>query len=119
MNTKQTLMAALVAVACATSAQAQCLSDAQAAELVASYVAKTPAANVEGLSDADGACTRAKVNALLAQRLGKVVGYKAGLTNPAVQSALTPTSRCGASCTKAWCWPMALPWMPPWRPPVV
>lgn len=85
MNTKQTLMAALVAVACVTSAQADCLSEAQAAELVANYVAKTPAANPENLSDADGACTRGKVNQLLAQRLGKVIGYKAGLTNPAVQ----------------------------------
>jgi hypothetical protein len=46
---------------------------------------QAPAANPEGLSDADGACTRAKVNALLALRLGKVIGYKAGLTNPAVQ----------------------------------
>ena len=85
MKTKQTLMAALVAVASATSAQAQCLTDAQAAELVANYVAKTPAANPENLTDADGACTRGKVNALLAQRMGKVIGYKAGLTNPAVQ----------------------------------
>ena len=50
-----------------------------------SYVAKTPAANPENLTDADGACTRGKVNALLAQRMGKVIGYKAGLTNPAVQ----------------------------------
>jgi len=72
-------------VAFATNVQADCLSDVQAAELVASYVAKTPAANPENLSDADGACTRTKVNALLAQRMGKVVGYKAGLTNPAVQ----------------------------------
>ena len=85
MNTKQTLMAAALAVACATAAQAECLSDAQAAELVASYAARTPAANPENLSDADGACTRAKVNQLLAQRMGKVIGYKAGLTNPAVQ----------------------------------
>jgi len=85
MNTKQTLMAALAAVACATSVQAECLSDAQVADLVAHYTAKTPAANPENLSDADGACTRAKVNQLLAQRMGKVVGYKAGLTNPAVQ----------------------------------
>ena len=46
---------------------------------------RQPAANPENLSEADGACTRAKVNALLAPRLGKVVGYKAGLTNPAVQ----------------------------------
>ena len=85
MKTKQTLIAALVAVASVTSAQAQCLTDAQAADLVANYVAKTPAANPENLSDADGACTRGKVNALLAQRMGKVIGYKAGLTNPAVQ----------------------------------
>jgi 2-keto-4-pentenoate hydratase len=85
VKTKQTLMAALLAVASVTTAQAQCLSDVQAAELVANYVAKTPAANPENLTDADGACTRGKVNALLAQRLGKVIGYKAGLTNPAVQ----------------------------------
>ena len=85
MNTKQTLMAAALVVACVTAAQAECLSDAQAAELVASYAARTPVANPENLSDADGACTRAKVNQLLAQRLGKVIGYKAGLTNPAVQ----------------------------------
>ncbi len=74
-----------LAVAFVTSAQAACLSDAQAADLVAHYLSRQPAANIEGLSDADGACTRAKVNALLEPRLGKVVGYKAGLTNPAVQ----------------------------------
>ncbi len=85
MPTKQTLMTVLLAVTCATSASAQCLSDAQVSDLVANYVAKKPAANIEGLSDADGACTRDKVNSLLAQRFGKVVGYKAGLTNPAVQ----------------------------------
>ena len=85
MPTKQTLMTVLLAVTCATSASAQCLSDAQVSDLVANYVAKQPAANIEGLSDADGACTRAKVNSLLVQRFGKVVGYKAGLTNPAVQ----------------------------------
>lgn len=85
MTKPSRLIPLALAVAFATNAQAACLSDAQAAELVASYVAKTPAANPENLSDADGACTRAKVNALLAQRMGKVVGYKAGLTNPAVQ----------------------------------
>ena len=85
MPTKQTLMTVLLAVTCATSASAQCLTDAQVSDLVANYVAKKPAANIEGLSDADGACTRVKVNSLLVQRFGKVVGYKAGLTNPAVQ----------------------------------
>ena len=68
------------------SASAACLSDVQAAALVANYLNKQPAANPEGLSDADAACTRAKVNRFLVQQTGaKVVGYKAGLTNPAVQ----------------------------------
>lgn len=85
MQTKQTLMSIALSVACVTGVQAACLTDAQVADWVASYVAKTPAANPENLSDTDGACTRAKFNALLAPRLGNVVGYKAGLTNPAVQ----------------------------------
>ena len=67
-------------------AQAACLSDAEAAALVANYLNKKPATNPEGLNDADAACTRAKVNKYLLQQVGgQVVGYKAGLTNPAVQ----------------------------------
>jgi 2-keto-4-pentenoate hydratase len=67
-------------------AQAECLSDTQAAALVANYLNRKPAANPEGLSDADAACTRAKFNKFLAQQTGaKPIGYKAGLTNPAVQ----------------------------------
>lgn len=62
------------------------MSDLEAAALVAHYMAKTPAANPEGLSTADGECSRAKVNRFLAQQIGaRIVGYKAGLTNPAVQ----------------------------------
>ncbi|KRC15292.1 2-keto-4-pentenoate hydratase [Acidovorax sp. Root217] len=80
-----TTAAALLALGTATTAHADCLTDAQAAELLAHYVARTPAPNPVNLSDADGACTRGKLNQLLAQRMGKVVGYKAGLTNPAVQ----------------------------------
>ena len=79
------VLSALLAAA-VLPARAECLSDAQAAALLASYMDKKPAANPEGLSEADGACTRAKFNQLLAQKTGaKVVGYKAGLTNPAVQ----------------------------------
>lgn len=85
MGTHQTLIGLLVGITWATAGQAACLSDAQVGEMSTAYFAKTPAANIEGLSDADGACTRAKFNAQLASRLGKVVGYKAGLTNPAVQ----------------------------------
>lgn len=85
MTMQQTLTGVALAVACATAVHAECLSEAQAADLATHYLARTPAANPENLSDADGACTRAKLNALLAPRLGKVIGYKAGLTNPAVQ----------------------------------
>ena len=68
------------------AASAACLSDVEAAALVANYLNKKPATTPEGLSEADGACTRAKVNKFLVQQTGaKVVGYKAGLTNPAVQ----------------------------------
>ncbi|MDH5538029.1 MAG: fumarylacetoacetate hydrolase [Rhizobacter sp.] len=81
-------LAAAVALAAlfAPTAQAACMSDLEAAALVASYMARTPAANPEGLSTEDGECSRTKVNRFLAQQIGaKVVGYKAGLTNPAVQ----------------------------------
>lgn len=74
-------MAGLVGV----TSHAACLSDVDAAALVANYMARKPAANPEGLSTADGECTRAKVNRFLEQQLGRPVGYKAGLTNPAVQ----------------------------------
>jgi len=74
-------------------ASAACLSDVEAAALVANYLNKKPATTPEGLSDADGACTRAKVNKFLAQQTGaKVVGYKAGLTNPAVQKRFNATA---------------------------
>lgn len=85
MRNKQALITVLLGIATASAAHAACLSDVQVAEMAEHYVARTPAANIEGLSAADGACTRAKFNALLAQKMGKVVGYKAGLTNPAVQ----------------------------------
>jgi len=85
MTMKQTLTAWALAVAGVTAAHAECLPPAQVAELAQHYAARTPAPNFAPLSDADGACTRARFNALLAQQMGKVVGYKAGLTNPAVQ----------------------------------
>lgn len=84
MNCKQTLMLVTLAIA-AFQAGAECLSDAQVGDLAEKIAARQPAANPEGLNEADGACTRAKLNALLEKRHGKVVGYKAGLTNPAVQ----------------------------------
>ena len=79
------LGAALALALPMATSQAACLDDAQVAALFAAYQARTPAATPEGLSTADGECTRAKFQVLLGQQLGAPVGYKAGLTNPAVQ----------------------------------
>jgi 2-keto-4-pentenoate hydratase len=79
------ILLSTLAFACLPAAAA-CLSDTEAAALVANYLNKKPATNPEGLTDADAACSRAKVNKFLVQQTGaKVIGYKAGLTNPAVQ----------------------------------
>jgi 2-keto-4-pentenoate hydratase len=69
----------------ASATQAACLTDAEVAALMSSYTARTPAANPEGLSVADGECSRAKLLTLMDAQAGARVGYKAGLTNPAVQ----------------------------------
>ena len=69
----------------AVAGHAACISDADAAALFDRYASRVAAVNPEVTSEADAACSRAKLNALLALQYGKVVGYKAGLTNPAVQ----------------------------------
>jgi len=85
MNMKKSLIALAVGITAAMGAGAECLSDGDVGVMASHYASRTPAPNFPALSDADGACTRAKFNVLLASSLGKVVGYKAGLTNPAVQ----------------------------------
>jgi 2-keto-4-pentenoate hydratase len=67
------------------AAHAACLTDSEAAELFDRFAQKAPATLPAITSEADGACSRTKFNALLALQYGSVVGYKAGLTNPAVQ----------------------------------
>lgn len=63
-----------------------CLTDAQVDAWVADYDARRPAANpAESMTSQDAACTRAKLQQRLARQAGPLVGYKAGLTNPAVQ----------------------------------
>jgi 2-keto-4-pentenoate hydratase len=71
--------------ACSGAAQAACLGDAEVQALMNAYVARQPALNPEGLSTADGECSRAKLLKRLDASFGAPVGYKAGLTNPAVQ----------------------------------
>jgi 2-keto-4-pentenoate hydratase len=79
------LLLAACAATFALPLHAACLGDAEVAALMAAYTARTPAANPEGLSDADGECTRGKLLKLLDAQMGRPAGYKAGLTNPAVQ----------------------------------
>jgi 2-keto-4-pentenoate hydratase len=86
MRLLQTFTAAAVMILATLPLSAQaCMSDADVAALLASYTAKTPAANPEGLTDEAGACSRGKLTALMEKQGSKLVGYKAGLTNPAVQ----------------------------------
>ena len=78
-------LAALGLAILANPAGAACLSDDEIAHLVAAYQALRPAPNPQGLTAADAQCSRDKFNTALAGILGQPVGYKAGLTNPAVQ----------------------------------
>jgi 2-keto-4-pentenoate hydratase len=67
------------------AAQAACLTDAEVSAMAEALAARTPAVNPKGLNEADAACSRAKLLTQIAARHGAVAGYKAGLTNPAVQ----------------------------------
>ncbi|MCE9660655.1 MAG: fumarylacetoacetate hydrolase [Burkholderiales bacterium] len=84
MNSQRAAIGAAL-LASAFAAPAACLTDAEAAALFDSYASRTPATLPPMTSEADAACSRTKLNALLLLQNGKVVGYKAGLTNPAVQ----------------------------------
>jgi 2-keto-4-pentenoate hydratase len=69
-----------------SAAQAACPSSAEAAAMAARFahleaMPQPPA----DLSVADALCGRDRFTAFLAQQAGPVAGYKAGLTNPAVQ----------------------------------
>ena len=82
---QKTLFALLVGMGLIAGAQAACLTQAQVQTVADDYFAKKPTPNFAAQSDKDAACTRARFNKLLAAHYGKVVGYKAGLTNPATQ----------------------------------
>ena len=76
---------ATMALAAHSSAQAACMTDAEVSALFDAYNRAEPAVNPENLTAADGECSRAKFHRMLALQMGEPVGYKAGLTNPAVQ----------------------------------
>ena len=68
-----------------SSAGAACPSDLDAAMMAARYANREAVPNPPPMSMADAACGRDRYTRFLAQTQGKVVGYKAGLTNPAIQ----------------------------------
>jgi 2-keto-4-pentenoate hydratase len=84
---------AALAVALPGLAAAACPDDAAVASFAAAYLAKQPVeAFGTGLDAADAACARNKLVADLEKTLGPVVGYKAGLTNKAVQERFGATA---------------------------
>lgn len=63
-----------------------CLTGGQVDELVRRYIALEPAPNpASATSAAAAACSRERFVARLDRHYGQVVGYKAALTNPAIQ----------------------------------
>jgi len=78
------IAAALISVA--LPAAAACPTPETMAKLAADWQARVPATGLDaGMSMADARCGQKLLLAELAKTQGKVVGYKAGLTNPAVQ----------------------------------
>ena len=83
--------AVAAAAACtlpAFSAHAACMTDAEVSALFDACSRAQPAANPAELNTADGECSSARFNRMLALQMGEPVGYKAGLTNPAAQESV-------------------------------
>lgn len=86
-------VAAALALSLPGTASAACPDDATVAAFAKAYLAKQPVeAFGTGLDAADAACARNKLVADLEKTLGPVVGYKAGLTNKAVQERFGATA---------------------------
>ncbi|MBI5110675.1 MAG: fumarylacetoacetate hydrolase [Rhodovulum sp.] len=80
------VLAAASLLAGMAPARAECPSDQAVAALAEKIAARQPAESYGlGLSVADGLCAQEKLVGMLKASLGPVVGYKAGLTNTAVQ----------------------------------
>ena len=78
-------LAALTLAGSAAVSHATCPGDLETAALVARYLSLEPADNPAPMSLEDAECGRDKMVRFLEQQLGLRAGYKAGLTNPAVQ----------------------------------
>ena len=69
-----------------SSAFAACASDEEVAAFAQAHQNRTPAKALgAGGTMEDAVCTQEKVRAAMSEKLGPVIGYKAGLTSPASQ----------------------------------
>jgi 2-keto-4-pentenoate hydratase len=80
------LLACALAALPALSARAACPADEAVERLALGIVENRPGEPLSGMTSlADGQCAQDKLVALLTRQLGRPVGYKVGLTNPAAQ----------------------------------
>jgi 2-keto-4-pentenoate hydratase len=90
------LAGALVLAGCATPGSDKghwiCKADAAALAQLEQILAKKALPTPDGLDDKGAACARARLNDALEARYGPPAGYKAGLTNPAVQKRFNATA---------------------------
>jgi 2-keto-4-pentenoate hydratase len=77
--------ALLISLSVASAARAACPDDAAIARFAGQILQRQSPTPFAGLSPADGRCVQDKLVAIFAQPLGDVVGFKLGLTNPAIQ----------------------------------
>lgn len=75
----------LVGLLATGAAHADCPGSEEVGRFVADWQARRPAKALGVANQSEAACAREKVVAALGGSLGKVVGYKAGLTSKAVQ----------------------------------
>ena len=75
----------LLAMGALPVAQAACPDDAAIAGFAGQILQRQSPTPFAALSPADGRCVQERLVALFAQPLGDVVGFKLGLTNPAIQ----------------------------------
>jgi len=76
------------ALGVASLAQGACFTDGQAASLAEHFFSKSAAADIGPMTQAEAECSRAKLHTVLERRQGPLIGYKVGLTNPAIQRML-------------------------------
>lgn len=77
--------ALLFSLALAPAARAACPDDAAIARFAGQILQRQSPTPFVALSPADGRCVQDKLIAIFAQSLGEAVGFKLGLTNPAIQ----------------------------------